>query len=177
LSTNNSTFDGSDTFLTAFSSGALTPLPASAVYSVTQSVVLPNNSVGNSFILVVADGAQQQRESDESNNVAAASLTVDAPDLRVANLAITPPSLSSGTDMLIQWNDTNSGVGAARRSWYDRVLIENTTLGLTLLNTTLFYDADREWSVTEQPNDSATALVPPAGRHKRSRNYPRNDPH
>jgi hypothetical protein len=135
-------FDGSDAFLTAFSSAALTPLRPADVYSVTQSVVLPNNSVGSPFVIVVADASQNQRETDKSNNVAAAVIQVGAPDLQVANLNVTPPSLASGTTMLIQWNDTNSGAGAARRSWYDRVLIQNTTHGQTLHDTVVHYDVN-----------------------------------
>jgi len=144
----NATLDASDTFLTAISAAAFSPLASSGVYSVTQSVVLPSSAVGTSHILVFADALLNQREVDDSNNVAAAVVQVDAPDLQVANLAITPPSLTSGTTMLIQWNDTNSGSGAARRAWYDRVLIENTTRGQTLLDTTLYYDVNANGPLT-----------------------------
>jgi hypothetical protein len=60
----------------------------------------------------------------------------------VANLSVQPAILRSGTNLTVSWQDTNSGSAVALGSWYDRVTIVNTNLGLTLLDTTLYYDTN-----------------------------------
>ena len=66
--------------------------------------------------------------------------TVNAPDLLVNGLHLNG-SLTSGGNVAILWNDTNSGAGATYTYWYDQVTVTNVTTGQTLLNTTVFYDS------------------------------------
>src|SRR6185369_1511862 len=67
--------------------------------------------------------------------------TANAPDLLVNNLHVTG-SLSSGSSVVIAWNDTNSGAGATYTYWHDQVIVTNTTTGQTLLSSLVNYDAD-----------------------------------
>jgi hypothetical protein len=65
--------------------------------------------------------------------------TFAAPDLQVTNLVVTG-NLTSGGNLLISWTDTNSGSGATFTSWYDQVMVTNSTTGQTLLNSSVLYD-------------------------------------
>jgi hypothetical protein len=66
--------------------------------------------------------------------------THTAPDLAVENLAATG-AFAAGGNIVISWNDTNSGAGDTYTSWYDGVIVTNATTGQTLLNTTVYFDA------------------------------------
>jgi hypothetical protein len=67
-------------------------------------------------------------------------VTLSAPDLRVAGLAVTAsPALQAGAELLIQWNTTNQGNTLASDAFYDRVLVRNTNTAEVLLNTLLPY--------------------------------------
>ncbi len=81
----------------------------------------------------------------EANNtavIAAASAIAPYPDLQIANLAIEPAVLVSGTNLTVRWQDTNTGNAVTPANWHDRLTIINTNLGLTLLDTTVLYDAN-----------------------------------
>ncbi len=66
--------------------------------------------------------------------------THTAPDLQVQNLAASG-TFSAGGNIVVSWADTNSGAGNTYTSWYDGVIVTNTTTGQTLLNTTVYFDA------------------------------------
>jgi len=66
--------------------------------------------------------------------------TLAAPDLTVQNLSVTG-SLLSGGNLVVGWQDVNSGPGATDTSWYDQVLVTNLTTGQTLLSTLVQYNA------------------------------------
>src|SRR5208337_3465193 len=61
--------------------------------------------------------------------------------------------------VVISWSDTNAGSGATFTSWYDQVVVTNTTTGQTLLNTTVYYEA------------SANDNLAPGGAQSRQLNY------
>jgi len=87
----------------------------------------------------------QRQRTGEANNtavIAAASAIAPYPDLQIANLAIEPAVLVSGTNLTSRWQDTNSGNAVTPANWHDRLTIINTNLGLTLLDTTVPYDAN-----------------------------------
>src|SRR5262249_28858950 len=77
----------------------------------------------------------------EQNNTSQTTLGISR-DLQVANLAVTPVSPLSGTNITITWNDANSGDRATEGSWNDRIVITNSTTSTTLLDTTILYDAN-----------------------------------
>ena len=137
----NAVLDGADTLLVSESAAALTPLPPGAGYTKSRTVTLPANFIGANYLLVVADGTSNQLESNEGNNVAAVAININAADLSVTNLEITPVTLFSGTDVLIRWNDTNSGSGPARGYWSDQVVVSNLTTGVKIAESTLYYDS------------------------------------
>ena len=106
--------------------------------------------VGTLVVSVALDTFNQVPEFNaggtaKANNTittTAVSAIAAYPDLQVVNLAVQPPVLNSGTNLTVQWQDTNSGNGLVASSWYDRVIISNATMGVTLLNTTVLYDTN-----------------------------------
>ena len=71
----------------------------------------------------------------------ASFLTVPPSDLQVTNLSVTPGVVVSGTQITIQWNDTNSASGATEGSWVDQVILSNLTTSALLLNTAVPYNS------------------------------------
>ena len=72
-------------------------------------------------------------------------------DLQVANLAVAPSSLQSGTAVTVSWNDTNTGNIATPAGFNDTITVTNQTTGQTLLNTQLFYDPTAAGNAPIQP--------------------------
>ncbi|MGA2233021.1 MAG: putative Ig domain-containing protein, partial [Tepidisphaeraceae bacterium] len=99
------------------------------------------------LFLGFADGNNIQGPPGEyQDNVG--SLTVDAelneisgeyPDLQVQGLNATPSNPVAGQQLTINWNDANTGDGAANGPWSDSIQVVNTTTETTLLDTTQAY--------------------------------------
>ncbi|MCO5053866.1 MAG: Ig-like domain-containing protein [Verrucomicrobiae bacterium] len=83
------------------------------------------------------------RSADAAGNETVAAdatfTTLAAPDLLVADLAVTG-ALQSGGALTITWADTNAGPMATDQYWYDRVTISNLTTGIQLLDTYQYYN-------------------------------------
>ncbi|HEY9510213.1 MAG TPA: CARDB domain-containing protein, partial [Verrucomicrobiae bacterium] len=79
--------------------------------------------------------------------------TLAAPDLQAQNLAATGTFVSGG-NIVITWNDANTGSGATYTSWYDQVLVTNITTGQALLNTSVRYDASTSGNIASGGNQS-----------------------
>jgi YD repeat-containing protein len=80
----------------------------------------------------------------ENNNTAVAAALSSLPpypDLQVLNLALTPATgLQSGDALTVAWDDVNSGTAEVASPFYDRVIVENLTTGLTAATQDLVYD-------------------------------------
>jgi hypothetical protein len=94
---------------------------------------------------VSADGGATVFESNatstgESNN--SARMTVaSAPDLVVTNLRLDPATIESGAQLVLRWDDSNTGNRPVTASWRDRIEIVNTRTGETLLTSDLLHDS------------------------------------
>ena len=65
-----------------------------------------------------------------------------AVSLAVTGLTTVPSSgLQSSESLVVEWNDTNTGTSAAVGSFYDQVLITNTTTGQQLASSFVHYNA------------------------------------
>ncbi|HMJ88491.1 MAG TPA: CARDB domain-containing protein, partial [Candidatus Acidoferrum sp.] len=144
----NATFGGPDTLLVAESTATATPLAEGAAYTRTRNVTIPANYIGLNYLLVVADGSLNQLETIETNNVAAVPIEINASDLEVTGLDVTPAPLMSGAQIVVRWNDTNSGVGPARGPWHDQIVVSNLTTGVKLVDTTVYYDSNASGSIS-----------------------------
>ena len=103
------------------------PLPVNASLNFTQSVVLPSGLAGTRFLGVKLDTLNQVAESDESNNVAWASLgtVVSAPDLVATNLSA-PANAQLGSTITVDWKRRNIGSAATFTAGQDRVFLSST---------------------------------------------------
>jgi len=135
--------DGADRFLGDATGPALA---AGASQAASATFTLPEDATGDWFVLVQADPFSQVRETGaEGNNVSASgliSLTLPPlPDLLVQNVTITAPGgLESGKEAVVGWSIRNSGASAAG-SFFDRVVVVNTTTGQTVYDNVHFRDA------------------------------------
>ena len=116
--------DAGDVFIGSAGSNGTYPLSA--------NVTVPSNqAAGTYYVLVKADGGNNQPESNESNNVgASAAITIGSPDLRVDQF-IAPANSTFGSTIPIQWTASNDGTRATAANWYDAVYLstDNTLSG------------------------------------------------
>lgn len=119
-------FDNSDRFISSRFAGSNTPLAAGASYSATQTVTLPNTTVGNRYLLFVADGFREQGETDETNNVRAVPIAFQTggADLTVS-AATALATATLGANVAVSWTVTNQGTTAASADWFDYIYISD----------------------------------------------------
>ncbi len=121
-----------------------TSLGSNSSYTASPSFTVPiGTSPGSYWLIVDANYDQAQTESNYANNTRSVSVQVlpPQPDLLVTGLSTTPASgLQSGGNLTVNWNDSNSGLGAAATSFTDQVQVVNTTTGQTLATATVPYN-------------------------------------
>jgi RHS repeat-associated protein len=128
---NDAVFDANaDTYITQDLISTQTPLAAGASYSTTRNINLPNFATGNRYLIFVADGSGSQGETNESNNIRAAAINLNAPDLIVSDITAPVESLS-GQPIEINWTVKNQGATTAEGTWYDYVYLLNTATNST----------------------------------------------
>jgi len=99
-----------------------TPLAAGDSYTITQTVAIPDSTLGSRYLLFVTDAGNSQGETDESNNVNAVSIMLYAPDL-VVSAASSPASAVLGETITVSWMVTNQGSVYAPVDWYNSVYV------------------------------------------------------
>ncbi len=111
------------------------------------SIQLPDGpaATGTLEVEVTADIYNQVFEltavaSGETDNTATSTFTSTLalyPDLRPANVSVTPASPQSGQEITVRWEDRNDGVAPAAVNWSDRIQILSAGSGTVLIETTL----------------------------------------
>ena len=94
----------------------------------------------DTFNQLLEFNASGTAEANNSITINAASTIANYPDLQVVNLGVQPPIINSGTNLTVQWQDTNGGNGLTLTAWYDHLTISNASLGVMLLDTVVYYD-------------------------------------
>jgi len=74
----DSLLDASDIFITSEAIASQTPLAAGASYTISRNIALPSNISGDRFLLFVADNSNAQGEVDNTNNVRAVPIGINA---------------------------------------------------------------------------------------------------
>ncbi|WP_422665759.1 CARDB domain-containing protein (plasmid) [Anabaena sp. PCC 7938] len=120
----DSTLDASDTRITDQLVSSQTPLPVNGQYSLNSDITIPQERTGNQYLLFVADGYNYQGELNETNNVRAVSITVQAPDLVVTS-ATAPVKSYPSTRIEVNWTVKNQGNASAINDWYDRIYLSD----------------------------------------------------
>ncbi|MGB6295513.1 MAG: DUF1194 domain-containing protein [Rivularia sp. (in: cyanobacteria)] len=124
----DATLDNSDTFIgrrfTSF--GTDIPLAAGDSYTKTDNVTIPNTvGTGNKFLLFQVDRANQQGESDETDNVTAIPIQIRAPNLTISGTPTAPAVASLGETISLEYTVTNNGSVTAAATWSDRFYISD----------------------------------------------------
>ncbi len=119
--------DNSDDYLDGYSRNENTPLAFGGSYTVTKNIyILPYFADGDRYLLFVANAQKLngQSETNETNNVFAKAITVNAPDL-VITAADAPSTINLSEVISVSWIVTNQGTGSALAKWYDAVYISD----------------------------------------------------
>ncbi|WP_446376697.1 Ig-like domain-containing protein [Coleofasciculus sp. D1-CHI-01] len=130
------TLDSSDTLLLSEYTSSFTPLAAGNDYTINHNATIPEIATGDYFFLFKADGSENQQEADETDNITAIPIQIDAPNLEVSAAQVTDAdgnlvtSVAADERVSLSWTVLNSSTTAtAGDNWYDRVYIsQDTTL-------------------------------------------------
>ncbi|NJO93385.1 MAG: APHP domain-containing protein, partial [Hydrococcus sp. RM1_1_31] len=114
-----------DTLLVRQWTGGNTPLAPGASYTFSYDLTIPNNiDTGNFYLLFRADEYGSQLETNETDNLRAVSINVNATDLTVS-APNAPTSIKLGETANISWTVTNIGIGRATANWSDVVYLSS----------------------------------------------------
>ena len=103
----NSTLDAGDVLVATEPIVSQTPLAAAGSYTINRTVTLPaNTAAGSYYLLFVADGGNAQPETNESNNLVAKAITVDATAPTLLNLGFVGTTTTT-TTLRVTWMDAN----------------------------------------------------------------------
>jgi subtilase family serine protease len=115
--------DPSDTFVAGEYIDTQSPLATGNSYSITRDITLPT-SMGDYYLLFVADGSNAQLEVNETNNLRAIPINLSGPDLVVSNISA-PVEALTGQQVEIIWTVTNQGSVDATGTWTDSVSLSD----------------------------------------------------
>lgn len=105
---------------------------AGGTHSGNLSVTIPSDAGGNYFLLVEADTDEVVSETDESNNVAAAPLSVafGLRDLVIQDLALSTAIANAGQSLTVTYNVKNRGTSPVEFGYRESVYLStNSSLG------------------------------------------------
>ncbi len=108
-------------------------------------------SVGNlefsvtvdSTFLIPESASGTAAEANNTTRITRTATLAPYPDLKVTGLTVQPApgsGIEAGSAITIQWNDANTGIGAASVAFQDRVKVVNATTVQTLADTAVPYD-------------------------------------
>ena len=128
---------------------------------------------------MTTDSGQTVKEYDSNGNPAYGNNSANYnrhvldpghyPDLQVTNLTVNPRRLRSLAALFtINWNDTNTGNAAVTSSFYDQVIVTNTSTGQVLASGDIYYDASAAGSgpiaASRRPHAPSNSRCPTALR-------------
>ncbi|MCP5525484.1 MAG: putative Ig domain-containing protein [Verrucomicrobiales bacterium] len=114
------------------------PLTAGERYTNSFTVTLPLDgawSAGDYSLVVSTDSNGAQPESDELNNLGAATIQLSLPplpDLTVTDVTA-PAEVRSGEEVTLVWQTVNTGPAALDATWHERLVISNALQGARTL--------------------------------------------
>jgi len=115
------TLDNTDTRLESQGTSSNTPLNAGESYTASSSVLIPNRvAAGNQYLLFVADGSDDQGETDDTDNLFALPISLAGPDLTVSSVS-TLGTAVTGETVGISWTVANQGSAIAEANWSDYI--------------------------------------------------------
>ncbi|WP_013334633.1 CARDB domain-containing protein [Gloeothece verrucosa] len=119
-------YDNSDTYLTNQYSGYFNnyqALAAGASYNASTTIYFSNDlTIGDYYLLFVADRNNYENEINEANNVYSVPFTLKAPDLEITN-ATAPVTALPTEQIQVSWTVKNTGNAVAADDWYDNIYL------------------------------------------------------
>lgn len=122
-------YQSSDTFLTTINVDSGLPLAADASYTKNLSLRLNIGTAGSKYLIVRTDVANQQGETDETNNYRVIPISLTAPDLVVSD-ATAPSTASVGRSIAVSFVVKNNSAVPAPASWTDYIQMSSDPAGL-----------------------------------------------
>ncbi|MBW4615047.1 MAG: hypothetical protein KME21_17585 [Desmonostoc vinosum HA7617-LM4] len=116
--------DFKDTFVSGVLTGENTPLAVGASYTINKDILLPSSKTGDRYLLFIADGGNDEKETDDTNNVLPKPVSFTGTDLVVSSAKILSSNASNNT-ISLSWTVTNQGAVSALADWYDYIYISN----------------------------------------------------
>ncbi|MBD2518843.1 type I secretion C-terminal target domain-containing protein [Nostoc sp. FACHB-973] len=159
--------DSNDTFIDGFEAREITPLAAGGSYTTNLGVELPSDlGTGDRYLLFVTDGGNEQGETNETNNVFAKAITINAPeddggdnvDLVLTN-AQAPTTAGLGETISVSWTVTNQGTDTAFSNWFDRVYISSSNYPDVEITSLLLSERSVRTSLTGGSSYTITADI------------------
>ncbi|GAB1542484.1 hypothetical protein NUACC21_51580 [Scytonema sp. NUACC21] len=120
--------DESDVAISDASVADKTPLAVNGTYTISRSITIPNTTIGNRYLLFVADALKRISEIDKTNNVKALAITLTAPDLIVDTASANVNSATLGEVVQVSWTVKNTETATASKTWGDQIYISDDTV-------------------------------------------------
>src|SRR5262249_218756 len=129
-----------------------------------QDIVVPvGTTPGDYFVLVRADAFGVDAELDESNNVAAAPLTVQpgiTKDLVIRKLVLSSSSVPAGGTVAVSYDLLNQGAATITESYRERIFLStNRTVGGDVLLGTSHVHTDHSPTLGPNGRHPASQIV------------------
>ncbi|MGK7960778.1 CARDB domain-containing protein, partial [Crocosphaera sp.] len=124
-------YDVNDTYVTDYVPNNLSLNPGQS-YEVTRFVTLPETDIGDRYLLMITDLANQQTETDETNNTIAIPLQLEAaPDIDLIVSAIEAPTEAVGRQNIdLSWTVENQGTADSTKAMTDYIYLSpNNIIG------------------------------------------------
>ena len=119
-----------------YSATTLGNLAAGASAPMQYAFRIPDYTPGvGKIVFTVTTDANNQVSTPQGDPARTAMLSENStlapyPDLQVTNVAVSPAAgIQSGEPVTVSWDDQNTGTGATLGSWYDSVIVTNSTTG------------------------------------------------
>jgi subtilase family serine protease len=124
-------YDNSDQYITEIRNQA--PLTSRGNYWREQNITIPTGvKPGERYLLFVTDEKNDQGETDENNNVTAASINIKAPDLVVSDAridaSVDPTLIVPGSTLSLSYTVKNQGKVTTTNNWLDNIYLSNDAI-------------------------------------------------
>ena len=126
--------DGSETLLATHAVGADSPLAAGNSYRFTTNLTIPYTAGGPHYLLLVTDGAAQQPETLEDNNVTPVPIDLHGPDLTVTDITWPAGPVVDGQQVTVSAQVENIGTGPVSGDFTVRFEIDGGYVGRQLVS-------------------------------------------
>ena len=110
--------DGSDQQIDALWTSDSTPVNTGGNYNLTRNITIPTDATpGSRFLPILTDRDNHQGETNESNNVKAVPITINAADLVVSDATASATTTPPGSSLDLSYTVKNQGQVTTNQGW------------------------------------------------------------